>query len=131
MQDKMRKGRHRGPPPPTHYGEDHPQAKLTWKEVDEIRSLYASGEYNLRELAEQIPLVLDLEERDAMYREMSRLNRELHESVPLFYMPFLMAINNDTVSPVGWTRSTNTYFYNFEYVRHAEPLNTFRLFELD
>jgi len=37
--------------PPIHTGESHPQAKLTYKKVAEIRKLYASGQYSSRQLA--------------------------------------------------------------------------------
>lgn len=57
MQDKVRKGRAKGPPPPLHSGETHPMAKLTWAEVDEIRNLYASGQFTLQDLASQFGVV--------------------------------------------------------------------------
>ena len=37
--------------PPIHKGESHPRAKLTSKKVEEIRRLYASGNYSSRQLA--------------------------------------------------------------------------------
>ena len=46
IRDKMQKGRHR-----CHRGESHANAKLTAVEVQEIRRLYATGEYYQKILA--------------------------------------------------------------------------------
>ena len=39
--------------PPTFHGEDHPNAVLTWDQVNEMRRLYATGKYPAYELAER------------------------------------------------------------------------------
>lgn len=49
MADMLRKGG--GSPPPTHYGEAHPQATLTDEQVAAIRSRWARGGVRQRELA--------------------------------------------------------------------------------
>jgi peptide/nickel transport system substrate-binding protein len=84
----------------------------------------------LRSLAEKLLAEPDLAKRDPIYREFAKLNYDEYTVVPLFYVPFIMASSKKTVSPQGWTRNTNTYYFNYEYVRHANPLNTYRLFEL-
>ncbi len=45
--DRAAKGRHKGWPNMTHYGEGHGRAKLTEKQVREIRQRYASGEQQI------------------------------------------------------------------------------------
>jgi len=53
QRDMISKGRDNYGVPPMLCGEDHPNAKLTWKQVDEIRLLFSTGEYSLSELSEQ------------------------------------------------------------------------------
>lgn len=55
FEDMHNKGR--GSPPPIHHGENHPSHRLTWKQVQEIRALYARNPstyfktYSMRKLA--------------------------------------------------------------------------------
>ena len=51
MDDMKAKGRQIRTTPPIFHGEDHPMARLTWDQVDEMRSLYASGKRAAHELA--------------------------------------------------------------------------------
>lgn len=44
MRDMVKKGR-------GNYGEKHNMAKLTWKNVNEIRKMYLTGKFSIRELA--------------------------------------------------------------------------------
>lgn len=53
MHDMIAKGRQVRTTPPRHSGEDHPNARLTWKQVSEMRSLFATGTYSISELALQ------------------------------------------------------------------------------
>jgi len=88
-------------------------------------------EPELRALAQKLLAEPDLSKRVPIYKEFAKLNHDLYTVVPLFYVPFLMASNKDTVgSTAGWTRNTDTYYFAYEYVQHAKPLNTFRLFDL-
>ncbi len=58
MLDMVNKGRDRNfrTMPLRRKGEDHPQAKLTWAIVREIRDKHASGNYTYRKLAEEYRL---------------------------------------------------------------------------
>lgn len=49
--DKVRKGRQAA-------GESHSNAKLTWDDVHKIRSLYRTGQYRRKDLAEQFSISL-------------------------------------------------------------------------
>ena len=47
---------------------------------------------------------------------------------PLFRFPYKYAWNPDKVAP--FPHPSNNCPYYLDYVRHAEPLNTFRLFDV-
>jgi ABC-type transport system substrate-binding protein len=79
-------------------------------------------------LAEEALAELDLEVRDGMYRNIAQKVYENYIAVPLMQVPFIIAKNKNTVG--DWPPNTGSYYYNFEYIRHAQPLNTFRLFDL-
>lgn len=51
MDDMISKGRQVLTEPPTFFGEDHPNAALTWEQVDEMRQLFATGQCSPAELA--------------------------------------------------------------------------------
>jgi len=51
MRDMIAKGRQVRIEPPHLCGEDHPRATLTQEQVNEMRSLYASGNYTIADLA--------------------------------------------------------------------------------
>ena len=51
--DMLEKGRWRQPARNPRRGEKHPMSKLTWKQVDEMRRLYATGEHRQIDLARQ------------------------------------------------------------------------------
>jgi peptide/nickel transport system substrate-binding protein len=70
----------------------------------------------------------DLEKRDALYREIAQIERDNWLGIPLMNAPYIVAKNPDTVG--DWPPDCSSYYYALEYVRHAEPLNTFRLFDV-
>lgn len=57
MADMVAKGRARALPPPPTIGEKHPQAKLTWRDVREMRQLRAQG-WTLQALADRFGVTL-------------------------------------------------------------------------
>ncbi len=71
----------------------------------------------------------DLEKRSEMYKEICQFVVDSYTTIPLLQVPYLVVKNNKTVGE--WTPNSSSYYYNFEYIRHPEPLNTFRLFDLD
>jgi peptide/nickel transport system substrate-binding protein len=86
----------------------------------EIETLWPMGKAALAEL--------DLEKRDAMYREIAQVEYDSWIGIPLMQVPYIIAKSKD----IGdWPPNSGSYYYNFEYIRHAQPLNTFRLFEID
>lgn len=91
------------------------------------------GRFQVPEMEEITPLAeealaeLDLEVRDGMYRNIAQKAYDNYIAVPLIQVPFIV-VKNKTVG--DWPPNTSSYYYNFEYIRHAEPLNTFRLFEI-
>jgi peptide/nickel transport system substrate-binding protein len=80
-------------------------------------------------MAEAALAEMDLVKRDAMYKEIAQLARDSFNSIPLFQVPTMIAKNKTKVG--DWPGNIKSYYFNFEYIRHAEPLNTFRLFELE
>lgn len=71
----------------------------------------------------------DLEKRTVMYKEICQFVVDSYTTIPLLQVPYLIVKNNKTVGE--FTPNNSSYYYNFEYTRHPEPLNTFRLFELE
>jgi peptide/nickel transport system substrate-binding protein len=107
----------------TYLGQLNPmdvQLGPVWQ-VPEIDTLAPMG---IAALAE-----LDLDKRDEMIREITEVSRDSWLGIPLMRTPFLIAKNNTKVG--DWTPNSSSYYFNFEYIRHAEPLNTFRLFEVE
>lgn len=51
MTDMIQKGRQVAQCPPVFHGENHPQSRLTWAQVHEMRALYASDTKSVTELA--------------------------------------------------------------------------------
>jgi peptide/nickel transport system substrate-binding protein len=72
---------------------------------------------------------MDLTKREAMYREITQVIYDNYIVVPIMQVPYLIVKNNKVIG--DWTPNTSSYYFNFEYARHAVPLNTFRLFELE
>lgn len=70
----------------------------------------------------------DLEKRIPIYKELAKWNRDHYNTVGLFYIPTCYVLSNKTVGE--WQRNTAPYYQNWEYIRHATPLNTFRLFDV-
>jgi ABC-type transport system substrate-binding protein len=99
---------------------DDVQMGLNWQ-CEEIDVLTPMAKAALAEL--------DLDKRAEMIREIAEVSRDSWLGIPLMRTPFLMAKNNTKVG--DWTPNSSSYYYNFEYIRHAEPLNTFRLFEVE
>jgi peptide/nickel transport system substrate-binding protein len=91
------------------------------------------GRFQVPEMEEITPLAeaalaeLDLEVRDGMYRNIAQQVYDNYVAVPLIQVPFIV-VKNKTVG--DWPPNSSSYYYNFEYIQHAEPLNTFRLFEI-
>jgi peptide/nickel transport system substrate-binding protein len=83
----------------------------------------------LSPMAEAALAELDLEKRDALYREIAQVERDNWIGIPLIQVPYIVAKDNHTVGE--WPPDSSSYYFNYEYIRHAEPLNTFRLFEID
>jgi peptide/nickel transport system substrate-binding protein len=69
----------------------------------------------------------DLAKREVMYKEIAQVEYDGWTAIPLIRVPYLVAKN----TKVGeWPPNTSSYYFNFEYIRHAQPLNTYRLFDL-
>jgi len=67
---------------------------------------------------------LNLKKREGYWRELGQVYRSLYAHVPLVYAPRLHGVNKK----VGeWPPSRHTYFKNIVFVKHAKPLNTYRL----
>jgi len=74
---------------------------------------------------EKIQKELNPKKRDADVRELAQLYRSLYSHVPIVYAPRLHGANQK----VGeWPPGRQDYFRNIAFVRHAKPLNTYRLF---
>jgi len=69
---------------------------------------------------------LDLTKRTALYKQLAQIQYDYWEAIPLLKVPYLMAKNKAKVGE--WPADSSSYYWNFPYVRHAQPLNTFRLF---
>jgi ABC-type transport system substrate-binding protein len=69
----------------------------------------------------------DLEIRHEMYKEIAKVQYDGWCEIPLIRVPYLIAKNK---SVGDWPPNTSSYYFNFEYVRYAQPLNTYRLFDL-
>jgi len=69
---------------------------------------------------------LDLTKRAALYKQLVQIQYDNWEAIPLLEVPYLMAKNKAKVGE--WPPDSSSYYWNFPYVRHAKPLNTFRLF---
>jgi len=69
-----------------------------------------------------------LEERLVLVDKLNQHYYENYGPIPLLRVGMCYAWNSDKISP--WPHSFNAQPAYFEYVRHAQPLNTFRLFNL-
>jgi peptide/nickel transport system substrate-binding protein len=78
-------------------------------------------------LFERLDAALDWDETAKIWVEMSEFMRDNYTTVPIAYGATVWAFGEkvEDISPVRGQTS------NIVYLRHAEPLNTFRLFELD
>ncbi|MFC1934474.1 ABC transporter substrate-binding protein [Chloroflexota bacterium] len=68
----------------------------------------------------------DLTKRDSTWREIAKYEHDNYTTVPLLRIARVVVSNSQKVGE--WPPNSSTYYYNFEYARHAEPLNTWRLF---
>ncbi|MFC1933661.1 ABC transporter substrate-binding protein, partial [Chloroflexota bacterium] len=68
----------------------------------------------------------DLEKRNPIWGEINRYLRGNYVAVGLFIEPTIFASNSQKVGE--WPENWTGYYHNFEYIRHAKPLNTWRLF---
>jgi ABC-type transport system substrate-binding protein len=82
----------------------------------------------LSPLAQAALAEFDLDKRYEMYKEIAQVEYDGWTAIPLIKVPYIMAKIKDKVG--DWPPNTTSYYFNFEYVRHAQALNTFRLFEL-
>jgi ABC-type transport system substrate-binding protein len=71
----------------------------------------------------------DLVKRNELWGEVERYMYDNYITMPLFMILPAFAFNSETVEKVP--PALTTHSLNYAYLRHAQPLNTFRLFELD
>ncbi|MFC2004290.1 ABC transporter substrate-binding protein, partial [Chloroflexota bacterium] len=67
-----------------------------------------------------------LAKRHEIYGDIARHHRNNYTNVPFFVEPLLYASNSQKVGE--WPPWNTTFYHSFEYIRHAKPLNTWRLF---
>ncbi|MFC1934372.1 ABC transporter substrate-binding protein, partial [Chloroflexota bacterium] len=77
-------------------------------------------------LADKISAEVDLEKQEPIYKELSKHLRDNYCFVPFFVGAKIVVSNSQKVGE--WPPNWGTYYFNFEYIRHAQPLNTWRLF---
>ncbi|MFC1928697.1 ABC transporter substrate-binding protein [Chloroflexota bacterium] len=92
----------------------------------------AYGMYQREEIADmskKIVAELDMKKKDALWREMAKYMHDEYIAIPLLNVALLIATDNQKIG--DWPPSyTSGFYFNFEYARHAKPLNTWRLFDL-
>jgi ABC-type transport system substrate-binding protein len=82
----------------------------------------------VRAMADAILAEQDQTKRLALWKPLADYEYNTYTVIGLFAPPTIY-INNKKI--VGdWARSTNEYYFNWEYIRHIPPLNTFRLLSL-
>ncbi|MFC2004078.1 ABC transporter substrate-binding protein, partial [Chloroflexota bacterium] len=77
-------------------------------------------------LIAEVKAEMDWEKRKPIWREMAKYQRDNYITVPIFMIPQLMVSDKQKVGE--WPSYWSGIYFNFEYIRHAEPLNTLRLF---
>ncbi|MFC1929105.1 ABC transporter substrate-binding protein [Chloroflexota bacterium] len=80
----------------------------------------------LVKINERLTATLEMEKRQAIWREIGQHLHDSYATVGLFAVPQIIVSNSQKVG--DWPTNWSTNYFNFEYVRHAESLNTFRLF---
>ncbi|MFC1928761.1 ABC transporter substrate-binding protein [Chloroflexota bacterium] len=87
---------------------------VIWQDAETVR------------ICEEIDAELDQGKKDVLWRELVRYERDNYLDIPLFTDIKPIAVNDK----IGeWIPNYGTYYYNYEYASHPEPLNTWRLFE--
>jgi peptide/nickel transport system substrate-binding protein len=79
-----------------------------------------------RDLVKKILAEPNLAARDPLYKQLMKLDHDNYTTVPLLVINPLIAYNPEKVG--SWLRSSSSYYLNEEYIPHATPLNTFKLF---
>jgi peptide/nickel transport system substrate-binding protein len=82
----------------------------------------------LTPMAQEALAEADSEKRDDTYREIAQVEYDSWVSIPLIQLPYIVAKNNEKVGE--WPADVSGFYWSFCYIRHAEPLNTFHLFEI-
>ncbi|MFC1928250.1 ABC transporter substrate-binding protein [Chloroflexota bacterium] len=80
----------------------------------------------LTRLGEKIMNEPDPMKQEPLYEEYTKYQRNNYVTVPLFIIPQIVVSNRQQVGE--WPPYWSPYYAYFEYIRHAEPLNTWRLF---
>jgi peptide/nickel transport system substrate-binding protein len=70
----------------------------------------------------------DLTKRTDMYKKIAKVEHDNWVAIPLIMVPELMAKDNTKIG--DWPPASDSYQWNFAYIRHAQPLNTFRLYNI-
>jgi len=74
-------------------------------------------------LAEQ-----DMSKRTALWAAFTKKAAENFTNIPMCTYPRFVVVDKAKVG--DWPTNFAEFYYNFEYIRHATPLKTFRLYEL-
>ncbi|MFC1986924.1 ABC transporter substrate-binding protein, partial [Chloroflexota bacterium] len=80
----------------------------------------------LTRLGLEIEPVLDIEKKNALWREFARYHRDNWLTIPLLSPTRMYASSKQTVGE--WPLTYSSYNLVLEYARHPQPLNTWRLF---
>ncbi|MFC1928948.1 ABC transporter substrate-binding protein, partial [Chloroflexota bacterium] len=83
-------------------------------------------DYELVRLGEKISAEMDMQKKDVLWREFAKYLHDEYATIGLFVHTRPMLSNSQKIGE--WPKSRYTFYYNFEYIRHAKPLNTWRLF---
>ncbi|MFC1986838.1 ABC transporter substrate-binding protein, partial [Chloroflexota bacterium] len=78
-------------------------------------------------LGEALMAEMDFEKRLPLWKEFGQYIYDMDATVP--FVKLSRTIVSDSKKVGDWPEDWSTFYYNLEYVRHAEPLNTFRLFD--
>ena len=71
---------------------------------------------------------MSADERQAYVDKLNQYYYDNSGPIPILRAGFCFAWNSDKIQ--AWPHSALSTPYNIEYIRHAQPLNTFRLFTI-
>jgi ABC-type transport system substrate-binding protein len=92
------------------------------------RPMFTSPEFII--LCRTVIAAIDPDDRDVAWNAFFKYMREQSTNVSLLQIPNNYAYNQNKILKGSWPHGAAPYPQYYQYIKHAEPLNTFRLFDI-